>query len=170
MTTTSPVTELDTRYSDPDASATGWEQASDRWADAELYWLSTVRPDGRPHVTPLISIWHDGAAYFCTGPEERKSRNLAKNPHVVLTTGSNALNEGMDLVIEGVAEQLTDTGTLQAIAHSYVEKYGPTWHFDVRDGAFFGGGGRAVVYRVRPVTAFGFTKGSYSQTRWSFPR
>jgi len=28
---------------------------------AEVFWLSTVRPDGRPHVTPMVSVWLDGA-------------------------------------------------------------------------------------------------------------
>ena len=166
--TTSPTTQLDERYSDPDASATGWDQARARWEEAQIYWLSTVRPDGRPHVTPLIAVWHDGAAYFCTGPGERKARNLTNNANVVLTTGTNELDQGLDLVIEGVAVELGDDARLHRIADAYAQKYGRQWHFDVRDGAFFGGGGRAVVYEVRPVTAFGFTKGGYSQTRWTF--
>jgi len=38
----------------------------------------------------------------------------------------------------------------------------------VRDGAFYGEGGRAEVYEVNP-TAFGFGKGeTFSQTRWRF--
>ena len=45
-----------------------------------MYWLSTVRPDGRPHVTPLMSVWLEGALYFCTGPDERKAKNLVRNP------------------------------------------------------------------------------------------
>ena len=43
---------------------------------AELYWLTTVRADGRPHVTPLIGIAEDAAVYFCTGLREQKARNL----------------------------------------------------------------------------------------------
>jgi len=48
-------------------------------------------------------------------------------------------------------------------------KYGAEWHFDVTEGGFRGGGGVALVFRVAPVTAFGFGKGPYSQTRWRFP-
>jgi hypothetical protein len=33
---------------------------------AEVHWLSTVRPDGRPHVAPLIAVWVDDALVFCT--------------------------------------------------------------------------------------------------------
>ena len=36
------------------------------------------------------------------------------------------------------------------------------------DGGFNGDGGVALVFRVEPVTAFGFGKGPYSQTRWRF--
>lgn len=172
MTTTAPrpvpVTRLDARYSEPEATAVTWQEACSRWQQAELYWLSTVRPDGRPHVTPLISIWHDDAAYFCTGTRERKASNLAGNPAVVLTTGSNALDIGLDLVIEGAAEPVTDSATLHRVADAYLRKYGPTWHFEVRDGAFVGDGGVALVFRVAPVRAFGFAKGAYSQTRWTF--
>ena len=98
MADTQPVTELDKRYSSDGATPTGWTEASRCLEEAQLYWLSTVRPDGRPHVTPLLTVWLDGALYFCTGPSERKARNLAQNAHCVLTTGSNSLDEGLDFV------------------------------------------------------------------------
>ena len=44
-----PVTELDTRFSDQDAVATDWEETRRALEDAELFWISTVRADGRPH-------------------------------------------------------------------------------------------------------------------------
>ena len=165
-----PVAELDSRFSSPEATATDWTDARVRLADAQVYWLSTVRPDGRPHVTPLISVWLDDALYFCTGPTERKAKNLAQNPHCVVTTGSNELNEGLDLVLEGRAEQVTDEDQLRRIADGYESKYGSDWHFDVRDGAFYGDGGEALVYEVAPSTGFGFKKGQYAQTRWRFQR
>src|SRR6266540_4821502 len=52
-----PVTELDARFSSNDATPTGWEEARGQLEDAQVYWLSTVRPDGRPHVTPLLAVW-----------------------------------------------------------------------------------------------------------------
>ncbi len=170
MAGSEPVTELDARYSGEDATPTGWAEAQGRLADAQVYWLSTVRPDGRPHVTPLLSVWLDGALYFCTGPDERKAKNLAGNPHCVLTTGSNALDEGLDLVVEGDAARLSDEAALGRIADAYEKKYGSDWHFDVRDGAFYGEGGQALVFEVAPTTAFGFGKGQFSQTRWRFDR
>uniref|UniRef100_UPI003A88402D pyridoxamine 5'-phosphate oxidase family protein n=1 Tax=Streptomyces sp. 4F14 TaxID=3394380 RepID=UPI003A88402D len=87
MTGNQPQTRLDTRYSDKKAEAIPWSEAEKLLTGAELFWISTVRPDGRPHVTPLPAVWSRGALHFCTGPEERKARNLALNPNVVLTTG-----------------------------------------------------------------------------------
>ncbi|MFF8814534.1 pyridoxamine 5'-phosphate oxidase family protein [Streptomyces pactum] len=163
-----PTAELDPRYSVTGAAPTDWSEARERLESAEVYWLSTVRPDGRPHVTPLLSVWLDDALHFCTGPQERKARNLAANPNCVLTTGHNALGEGLDLVVEGAALPVTAGTALRRVAAGYEAKYGSEWHFEVRDGAFAGPGGRALVFGVRPVTVFGFRKGAYSQTRWRF--
>ncbi|MFD5189172.1 pyridoxamine 5'-phosphate oxidase family protein [Streptomyces sp. NPDC058357] len=164
-----PYAELDGDYSDASATACPWAVARDLLSGAELYWLSTVRPDGRPHVTPLIGVWADGALHFATGAGERKARNLAANPEVVLTTGNNTMAEGLDVVVEGRAERVRDDGRLDLLAMAWEAKYGPEWHFDVRDGAFVSGGRAALVFEVRPRKAFGFGKGAlFSQTRWRF--
>jgi nitroimidazol reductase NimA-like FMN-containing flavoprotein (pyridoxamine 5'-phosphate oxidase superfamily) len=163
-----PETKLDARFSTPDATATDWIDARQGIEGAELFWISTVRPDGRPHVTPLISVWFDDAAYFCTGAGERKAKNLAQNPSCILTTGCNLLDEGLDVVIEGEAVRVSDDAKLQRIADAYESKYGSEWHFDVSDGAFHHEAGEALVFEVAPVTAFGFAKGEYGQTRWRF--
>jgi hypothetical protein len=77
-----PVTVLDERFSDPKAVATGWDQTRRALEEAELFWITTVRPDGRPHVTPLVAVWLDGALCFCTGGTEQKAVNLAASPRV----------------------------------------------------------------------------------------
>lgn len=172
MATAQPVTELDSRFSDPNASATDWAEARSRLAAAELYWVTTVRPDGRPHVTPLLAVWLDDAMYFCTGPTEQKARNLETNTHCTLITGCNALNNGLDLVVEGDAVRVTDNGRLQRLADEYVTKYGRTWQFTVGDGAFVhpSGQSEALVFEVAPDKVLGFSKGDFSQTRWVFGR
>lgn len=133
-----------------------------------MLWVSTVRPDGRPHVTPLISVGLDGAAYFCTGPGERKARNLVQCARCVLTTGCNLLREGFDVVIEGDAECVSEDAKLERVAALYESKDGTDRHFDVRDGAFYGRGGEAIVFKVAPSTVFGFGRDEYSQTGWRF--
>ena len=92
MADTDPVAELDPGFSSSDATASPWQVAREILERAEVYWLTTVRPDGRPHVTPLIAVWLGGALYFSTGPDERKAKNLAENSHCVVTTGSNTLS------------------------------------------------------------------------------
>jgi nitroimidazol reductase NimA-like FMN-containing flavoprotein (pyridoxamine 5'-phosphate oxidase superfamily) len=163
-----PVAELDPRYSDDGVAAPDWAEARDRLEKAELFWVTTVRPDGRPHITPLLSLWLDDALYFCTGPDEQKAKNIAGNPHCILMTGCNALHEGMDLVVEGDATKVSDDAKLQRVADAYVTKYGEEWRFEVSDGAFRHGPGTAFVFEVAPVTAYGFAKGEYSHTRWRF--
>ncbi|MFG2559861.1 pyridoxamine 5'-phosphate oxidase family protein [Streptomyces sp. NPDC048496] len=165
-----PVAELQHEYSEKGATARPWSEAVGVLTRAEVFWLSTVRPDGRPHVTPLIGLWTDGALHFCTGPTERKARNLAENPEVVLTTGTNTLSRGFDVVVEGRAVPVTDEPRLTRLAKLWEEKYGADWHFEVHAGAFANGaGGRAEVFGVTPRKAFGFGKGEpYSQTRWLF--
>jgi hypothetical protein len=164
-----PATELDPQFSSEGATPTPWTKARELLEKAEVYWLSTVRPDGRPHVTPVVSIWLDGALFFCTGPSERKAKNLTQNVHCVITTGINTLSEGIDIVVEGDALRVRDEGKLQSVADKYASKYGPPFNFTVHDGDFFGEGGKALVFKVTPTTIFGFGKGeSFSQTRWRF--
>lgn len=164
-----PATELHPQFSSPNASPTPWPQACGLVQDAVLYWLSTVRPDGRPHVTPLVGVWHDGAWYFCTGPGERKAENLARNPECVMTTGSNSLAGGVDVVLEGRAVQVTDRATLESLAEKYAAKYGAPFTFGVGEGVFVHDGGEALVFRLDAATGFGFGKGeTFSQTRYRF--
>lgn len=166
---TEPATDLDPGFSSDGATPTGWAEARAQLAAAAVFWLTTVRPDGRPHVTPLLSVWVDDALYFCTGPTERKADNLAQSPHCILMTGCNRFDEGLDLVVEGDAARLTDDAKLRRIAEAYEAKYGRDWHFDVGDGAFHAEGRAALVYEVAPSVAFGFGKGEeFSQTRWRF--
>jgi len=160
-------------FSQPNATPTPWAAGLEQIIDADTFWLSTVRPDGRPHVTPLIAVWHGDAIWFTTGPDERKAKNLAENSSCVLTTGrSDLVDGGLDIVLEGTAEQVTNEAELQPIAEAFAAKYGTEiWNFVVRDGAFSDRvtGGRAIVFRVQPVRGLGFRKGeTFSQTTWSF--
>jgi hypothetical protein len=169
MVTGTPGAKLDQRYSSSEAAATPWESARRVLEQAQLYWLSSVRPGGSPHVTPLIAVSLDGALHFCTGADERKAKNLALNDQCVVTTGCNSIEEGLDIVVEGRAERVRGEGELARIAAAYVEKYGEEWRFAVRDGAFVGTDGNvAIVFRVAPVQVFGFAKDPYGQTRWRF--
>jgi nitroimidazol reductase NimA-like FMN-containing flavoprotein (pyridoxamine 5'-phosphate oxidase superfamily) len=169
--------QIDPRYGDASATPPPWPDIERLLADAQLYWIITVRADGRPHAVPLVGVWQDGAFAFCTGPEEQKKRNLDADPHVAVTTGSTGANgwaSGKDVVVEGTAVRVTDAQALQALADAWYAKYGEDWKYEVRGQEFVevshsggGAGGGAWVYRVQPakVLAFGDAHG---QTAYRF--
>ena len=165
-----PDTELDTRFSDPDAVATGWEETRRALEEAELFWISTVRADGRPHVTPLVAVWLEDAVHFATGPDEQKAVNLRSNRRVILTTGCDRWEGGLDVVVEGEAVQVTDEDLLARLAGAWARKWDGRWHYEVRDGAFRheGGTGAVVVFSVMPTKILAFAKGTFGQTRHRF--
>jgi general stress protein 26 len=164
-----PTTTVDQRYGEPAAGPTAWPDAEAALTTAELFWLTTVRPDGRPHCTPLLAVWHEGALHISTGPDEQKTINIATNPQVLLVTGRNELHGGTYLVVEGTAARVVDDNRLRDLARAWEDKYGPEWHYDVGDGSFIQRGKPGVlVFRVEPTTAYGFGKSPYSQTRWRF--
>lgn len=170
MPTTTPTTELDPRFSSPGASATPWPEGLELLDTAQTYWLSTVRPGGRPHVTTVAGVVLDSEAYVTTGPTERKARNLEQNTACVLTTGCNGF-DGLDVVVEARAVRVTDRATLERLRDAYIAKYGQVFVFEVRgDELHSDGGGGAYAFRLEARTAFGFAKGEvFSQTRWRFP-
>jgi general stress protein 26 len=168
-----PRTQLDAAYSSPKATATPWAKARRVLERAGVFWVSTVRPDGRPHVTPLVAVWLDGSLYFSTGPEEVKAKNLARNARCLLTTGCNDFGKGLDVVVEGKAAVVTDEPLLRWLAALYDRKYDDAWNFEVRDGAFHHEAGRALVFRLTPRKAFSYGSGlgrgkKYTATRYRF--
>ena len=165
-----PVTTLDQRFSEPTAAATDWPETRRVLAEAELFWLTTVRADGRPHVTPLVAVWLDEALHFTTGPTEQKAVNLTANPHVILTTGRNGWQDGLDVVLEGDAVQVTDEALLRRLAEAWTRKWDGSWQFQVRDGSFqHMEGSPVLVFRVVPGKVLAFAKGKpFSQTAHRF--
>ena len=73
-----------------------WSQVEERLTEAKNYWLATVRPDGRPHVTPVWGVWVDRELYFDGLPTTRWGRNLAANPQATVH-----LESADDVVIRG---------------------------------------------------------------------
>jgi F420H(2)-dependent biliverdin reductase len=55
----------------------------DRVAPERYLTLSTARPDGSPHVTPVRFTWdiQAGLARVMTVGTRRKARNISANPH-----------------------------------------------------------------------------------------
>jgi hypothetical protein len=147
-----PTTSLDSRFSEPATEPTSWDDTLRVIETAELFWITTVRADGRPHVTPLPAVWLDDALHFCTGAAEQKAVNLRGNPHVA----------------EGDAVQVTDEPTLHRLAAAWRTKWDGQWQYEVRDGAFHHEVGTAQVYAVAPTKVLAFGKGRFTHTRHRF--
>jgi pyridoxine/pyridoxamine 5'-phosphate oxidase len=163
-----PRPELDSRFSDPAAGPTPWSDVAHALEHAELYWLTTVRADGRPHVTPLVGVAEGATVCFCTGLHEQKARNLEHSKHVALTTGTNTWAQGLDVVVEGIAVRVTDHDALQRLADAFEAKYGSAWHFEVGNGGFGTGEDAGPVFRIDPAKVLAFAKQPHAQTRYRF--
>jgi general stress protein 26 len=167
-----PITTLDLQNSPPGAEVTPWEETRRVLETAELFWISTVRADGHPHVTPLVAVWHDGAIHFTTKETAQKTVNMRGNPHVILTTGYNQPG-GFTVVVEGDAVRITDQDTLERLAAVWATKWEGSWPFQVRNGYFclYDEDEQQVVtdsnlvFSVKPTKVFAFGRG---QTRHQF--
>jgi hypothetical protein len=133
------------------------------------FFLTTVRPDGRPHSAGIGAAWVDGVLYFTSGPGTLKSRNLAQNPACSVSVRL----PGIDLVLEGEAYRVTEASILERLAAVYraggwpaaaegdaltapysAPSAGPApWH----------------LYRMRLRTAVGVASAEpHGATRWDF--
>lgn len=86
-----------------------------------MMWLSTVRPDGRPHLVPVWFLWDGRTILIFSRPNQQKLRNLQHNSSVVVAL--DTAEQGDDVVmIEGKAELLDDPKVSAALP-AYAEKY-----------------------------------------------
>lgn len=155
---------LDTRFSEPTATATTWAETERLLGASEIYWITTVRADGRPHVTPAVGVWHGGAAWFCTGAGEQKAVNLGESGPICVSVGSSSWQQGTDVVVEGRAERARGRELLTAVAAAYRDKYGEEWSFQAGEEVFDPGEREAQVYRVEATKILAFAKSPHAQT------
>ena len=155
-----PTSErLDPRYSDDKATPIRWADAEARLAAAEVAWVVTVRPDGRPHATPMVPVVDDGTVYFHTGRTEVKSDNIRANAHVLVLAGDTAWDQGLDVAVEGTAVAVTDDALLRRVAELYRRRWDGRWRLD----------GDIVVFAVTPSKVYGHAKGDpFGQTNYRF--
>ena len=96
-----------------------WNKIDNWLRAARSIWISTTRPDGRPHAVPVWFIWEGRSLYFISSRSLQKSKNLARQPWVVVHLG-----DGDDVVIlEGAAEIITAREELEHIDAAYRAKY-----------------------------------------------
>jgi nitroimidazol reductase NimA-like FMN-containing flavoprotein (pyridoxamine 5'-phosphate oxidase superfamily) len=130
-----------------------WERVEERLRSSRHYWLSTVRPDGRPHSIPRWGVWLDGRFYYDGAPTTRHVRNLQNNPACTLT-----LESGTEVVIvEGcsVATRADPEGLGARLAAAF-EKYHPDYAPARAAWAEENGGGLRVIAPQRVLAWFAF--------------
>ncbi len=136
-----------------------WSHIGERMAASRNYWISSTRPDGRPHTAPVWGVWVDETLYFGTNPESVKGRNLAANPALVVH-----LESGDDcVVIEGEAQAVInpDRDLFTRVAEAYAAKYdGIRLEYPTGPG----------TYTVRPRVVFAWLERDFphTATRWRF--
>ena len=144
-----------------------WEWAEEKLKTGLNFWFATVRPDGRPHASPIWAVWLDGALYFDGSPETRRMKNIAANPEVAVH-----LESGDEVVIlEGRAEAVPpppDPALAKELAGIYTAKYPHHSYAPAPDQWNEGG-----LYVFRPRLGLGWTlrEGeefgkSYTRWRW----
>jgi hypothetical protein len=130
-------------------------------------WLTTINPDGSPHLTPVGFAQLDGIWYFTSGPGTRKSRNIAADPRCVVGVATHPF----DLVIEGSASRVTDADELRSVADEYNREGWPAQvdgdALTAEYSAPSAGPPPWHVYKITPSTVFAFgTAEPYGATRF----
>jgi hypothetical protein len=141
-----------------------WAWARDQLRDALVYWVSTIRPEGRPHAMPTWGVWLDDTFWFEGGTETRRVRNLAVNPSAVVSIGG----VGMALIVEGVVEMRLDPDP--ALGARLVEGFAkyrvPPYEYEADPANWRSDAGG--LWMLRPTVVFGWQAFPKTCTRWTF--
>jgi len=132
-----------------------WSFVEERMSTARNYWVATVGPAGRPHLTPVWGLWVEEVFYFGSEAHTRKARNLATNPNVAVHPEIEDV-----VIVEGVAETLADPDPQLAerVFAASTAKYG-VGSTDIEGS-----------YAVSPRVVFAWTASGFpnTATRWVF--
>jgi hypothetical protein len=181
MTIPARAPETETPLVDGQAETTPWAVALERLehpAPGQNHWLATVRPDGRPHLMPIIAFWIEGAFHFIASEETRKGHNLAAHDRCVIGTANLAL-PSLDLIVEGRARPITDEAAVRRLAEAFG---GENWPLEARGRHVYGPHGPTAgpppyaIYRLDATKVFGLpgmfgmfeVERHHPPTRWTF--
>lgn len=101
------------------------EAAVDLLQSAAVATVATINADGSPHLSSAWIGIEDGEIVFGTLPDQRKLRNLRRDPRVAIQVQSDRVNAwGLReyIVLEGQA-RITEGGAadlLQRLARTYI--------------------------------------------------
>jgi PPOX class probable F420-dependent enzyme len=135
-----------------------WSWATDRLTASHDYWVATVRPEGRPHVTPVWGVWADETLWFSSSRSSRKARNVAHEPRASVATDDAA----RPVVVDGTVERVDDAGVVATFAARVNDKYHTSYPVE-----FFAAN---ACFRLWPMAVFGLDTDDFegSPTRWTF--
>ena len=116
--------------------------------------MTTIHPDGKPHVRPTWGVWVDGTFYCGGGERTRWVRNLTTNPDIVVHREDAA----EVVIVEGTAERIdaetAEADLIERVDKAYEKKY------DIRHGTPF--------FAVRHGVVFAWSEYPTDATRWKF--
>ena len=121
-------------------------------ASARVIWLSSVRPDGRPHVVPTWFDWDGEVITVFTRPDAQKARNIRSHSAVMLAIGGTEpafeveLIDGEARVVDG--DRDSSAGTLPS--ERFASKYAEVLATDGRTVASFAADYPCAV-KIRPI-------------------
>jgi nitroimidazol reductase NimA-like FMN-containing flavoprotein (pyridoxamine 5'-phosphate oxidase superfamily) len=145
-----------------------WTWAQERLVANKNFWVVTVSASARPHSLPVWGVWlsDPDRFWFSCSPNSRKARNIAENPHCVVT---------VDHTVECVsvqgrarpADRVRDADAIDAAVAAYVTKYWDDASVHAEMAAFVRS---HAIYEVTPEVAFGIIErdDEFAQraTRW----
>jgi hypothetical protein len=107
---------------------------------------------------PVWGVWTRGAGWFSSSPRSRKTRNIAADCRVALTTD----DPRQPVVVEGVAAVIVATESVEQFTGWVNAKYDT----DISVEFFI----ENTCFRVEPHRAFGLDETDFtgSPTRWVF--
>lgn len=131
-----------------------WEFVADAMSTDRFFWVTTVRPDGKPHARPTWGVWLEDTFYCGGGERTRWVRNLSSNPNIAV----HREDAEEVVIIEGMAERIDDETAeptlIEQVDRAYEEKY------DMPHGTPF--------IAIRPDRVFAWSNFPTDATRWEF--
>lgn len=142
--------------------AVSWPQVLARLVASRSYWLTTVNPDGAPHVAPVWGAVVSPTLHLYSERRTVKARNLTLEPRAVVH-----LESAEDVVIvHGVLEDIGAPAGVPDVLRALAEKYD-----GAQDAQYLPSNNPAfdIVYALRPRLALLWNLEDYeaSQQRWS---
>ena len=125
-----------------------------RFAENQCSWISTVRPDGRPHATPIWHVWRAGRAFIVTRTDAVKATNIRLNPNVVITH----TDARFPVIIEGRASFAPEAE--EALRPLFLAKY----DWDISTDADYD---TIIAITPEKIIAWGEEDGRRWQKSWS---